>query len=503
MMHTTTNGRTTKTYREPPSIAGRPPPHDLDAEAAVLSSVLLKRGAIDDVADLKPEHFFSEANSRIFETCLHLAATGVPIDTVTVASELRDRERLQQVGGAAYLAQIVDATPAVAHVADHAAIVTRKWRRRRAISTAQLIAAEGYGDLDEEGEDAWLDGLASRLAEDDVHQEGEAVHIGDAFRRVWGERTAAQQQARAQLGAPTGLVDLDRRIGGLRPGKITTVAARAGVGKTALAFQVVTNVVKQGDAALVFELEAPEEECVDRLHYATAGVDGSRLLANQALPPEDMRALSGAAEQLVRTPLWVLPRSGVTVSSIRTTTRRLKRFLDVRADAAIAEAKSRGVPAADLPTPPRLRVVVVDYIQLVAATDMRGGASASREAQVSYVSRELKRLAMDLRVHVMLLSQLNKDADRRGDDKRPRTSDMRESSAIENDSDHIILIHNAKALERSREDVDSEPEPFDDVELILGKNRGGRPGTIRVHWVPAQQLYRCIERTDRRPWSTP
>lgn len=492
--------KTTKRTPEPPPIAGRPPPHDLDAEAAVLASVLRKPEGLDDVAGLRGEHFFSEPNGIIFGAALGLQAEGRPVDPVTVGSWLRDRALLQAVGGAAYLHQLFTLTPAVGdHLSEYAQIVMRKARRRRAIAAAQLIVAEGYAELDADDEDAWLDGLPARLEQDDAARV-EAVHIRESFTRVWAERGGASGHGRAKLGPPTGIADLDRRMGGFRPGRVTTVAARSGVGKTALAFQAATNVASLGDAVVVFELEAPEEECVDRLHYATAGVDGSRLLANERLPPEDMAALANAAERLTRCPLWTLPRSTVTVSEIRATARRLARHLDRAADAQIAAARRAGTAEADLPRPPRLKLVVVDYVQLVSAADMPGGRNVNREGQVSYVSRELKRLAMDLRIHVMVLSQLNKDGDRRGDDKRPRPSDMRESSAIENDSDHIILIYNPFALERSR--GEREHEPFDDVELILPKNRSGKTGTVHVRWVPAHQSYRCIEQTERRSWST-
>jgi replicative DNA helicase len=462
---------------EPPPIAGRPPPHDLDAEAAVLAAILRRSESLDDVPDLKPEHFFSEANGRIFETALALAAEGQPVDPVTIATRLRDQERLQQVGGAAYLAELVEATAYVRNAGAYGDTVVRKSRRRQVIAAAQMIAAEGYGDLDQESEDAWLDRIPQRLQEHDAERV-DAVHIGEAMVRTWKERQEFAREGRVRLGPGTGVGELDRRTGGLRPGKVTTIAARSGIGKTALALQAAAHVAAHGDGVLVFELEAPEEECVDRLQYATAGVDGSRLLRGEPLPDADMKALTSAAVSMNRSPLWVVTRSDITVTDIRASSRRLARALERREGG------------------PRLKLVIVDYVQLVSARDMpeRG---ANREAQVSHVSRNLKRLAMDLGVHVMVLAQLNKDGDKRGEDRRPRTSDLRESSAIENDSDHIVLIFNPHALARSRGERDGEAT--DDVELILGKNRGGRPGTVHAQWIPSQQSYRCVE---QREWQS-
>ena len=142
-----------------------------------------------------------------------------------------------------------------------------------------------------------------------------------------------------------------------------------------------------------------------------------------------------------------------------------------------------------------LALVVIDYVQLVSARDMNEKGS-NREAQVAHVSREVKRMAMDLGLHVILLVQLNKDGDKR-DDSKPHTGDMRESSAVENDADHIMLLHNPHRLARSRGERDSEPN--DEVELILGKNRGGKPGTIKALWIPSQQAFRCVV---QREWNS-
>lgn len=478
-----------KPPQQPPIVAGRVPPHDLDAEAAVLCTVLLKRGAIDEVADIRPEHFYSESNATVFEAARDLHLSSRPIDVVTVAGWLRDREQLAKCGGSGYLAQLCDASPAVAHVRDHAATVMRKARMRRAIAAAQLIAAEGYGELDAESEDAWLDALPSRLEEHE-NVKVDAVHVGEALKRIWTERKATAEAGR--LGPSSGVRDLDQRMGGLRGGKVSTIAARSGIGKTALAFQAAATVTTGGDAVLVVELEAPEEECVDRLQYATAGVDGSKLLRGLSLSKDDRVALDGAAEAMNRGAMWILARSTITATQIRAESRKLAMHYKRVADGHYEKARRAGLKEGDAnwPEPSLLKLVVVDYIQLVSAADMRGAQGANREAQVSHVSREMKRLAMDLDVHVMMLCQLNKDGDRRGADTRPRTSDMRESSAVENDSDHIIMIYNPHALARSRGERDGEE--FDEVELILGKNRGGRPGTINVQWWPSQQTYQCV-----------
>ena len=474
---------------EPKPIDGRPPPHDLDAEGSVLACLMLKPDTFEEVADLKRSDFYSEANGMIFEAIQDLVSKGAKVDAVTVASWLKDRERAAVTGGVKYLVTLLESSAAVWNLRAYGDIVARKAKRRQAIAIAQHIAAEGYWEIDGGSEDEWLAGLPARFEMPET-SDSDAIHVGDAMQRVWTSRRDIGL-GRVKLGPSTGLGELDRRIGGLRGGKVTTIAARSGIGKTALAFQAATTVAANGDAVLIFELEAPEEECVDRLHYATAGVDGSKLLQNIKLPDAELRALTAAAEKMARSELWMVTKSTFTATQIRAAAKRAHRSYEKSAKAAIDAAKAKGIPESQWPNPPRLRLIVVDYLQLVSTSDVRGGNS-NREAQVSHVSREMKRLAMDLDVHVMVLSQLNKDGDRRGEDVRPRTSDMRESSAIENDSDHIILIYNPHALQRSRGE---RTELFDDVELILGKNRGGKPGTIRVQWWPSQQSYRCIEQS--------
>lgn len=456
----------------PPNPGGRPPPCDLDAEGDVLEAVLVVGGpAIDEVRGiLGAEHWFSDSNRLVWQAAAALHDAGLDVNVVSVAGWLRDQQLIGAAGGASYLAELT-ARPYRRHLlTETAERVLRKARLRKAIDEAWRIAAEGYGELDDEDAETWLEQLPERLRGDDVGAV-EAVHVGEAMRRVWEERREHARLGTVKLGPSTGLPDLDAKIGGLRPGKVMCVAARSYVGKTAFAMQVSSYVAAMGGGVLIHELEAPEDECVERLQYATAGVDGSRLLAGMALPPEDMRALTGAAVTMSRSPLYIDNRSGVTITDIRGSARRLSRRLE-----------KVGV---------KLALVVIDYVQLVSARDMVEKAS-NREAAVAHVSREAKRLAMDLKVHVMLLAQLNKEGDKRGDDSRPRTSDMRESSAIENDADHIVLLHNPHRLARSRGERDGEPT--DDVEIILGKNRGGKPGTINALWIPGQQSFQCTTR---------
>ena len=242
---------------EPPSVAGRVPPHDLDAEAAVLSAMLLSRDAPERVLDiLRPEHFYSDANSRIFEAISELSLAGTPVDIVSVASWLRDRERLAQVGGPSYLGQIADATPAIAHIETHAQIVIDKWRLRSVIATCQHIAATGYGDVGADVE-AWMEvGLtALRTAVDATPTRAPLASPVEAVHEL------VSSWDRPAPYAPTGLPGLDQILcGGLRAGNVIGLAGAAKAGKSAFAGQILYDATGSDVIGIYASVEMPRPE---------------------------------------------------------------------------------------------------------------------------------------------------------------------------------------------------------------------------------------------------
>lgn len=429
----------------PPTVAGRVPPHDLDAEAAVLSACFLDAGALDVVlAALKSEHFYSDANGRIFEAMGELHAANTPVDLVSVASYLRDRERLAQIGGPTYLAQLADATPAVAHVDAHAKVVREKWRVRSLIATCQRVAAEGYGDIGEP--QAFIDG-----AEQDIynlaHAEGQRsdmLPINTLLRDRFSALTkAAEQGDGAVNGILTRYTRLDGQLAGLHPGELIIMAGRPGMGKTAAAMCLGVNVAAPRTATIpdvarpgkykdveapgygvcVFSLEMPKEQLADRMICSEARVDLNKL-RKMHLQPEDWRHMTEAASWLSSLPLWVDDTSAISLLELRAKVRRRQ-----------AEYNR---PATDDQPERKVGLVIVDYLQLMSAPD----SIESREQQISYLSRGLKAMAKELGVAVIALSQLNRAVETRSTkDKRPQISDLRESGALEQDSDVIILLY--------------------------------------------------------------
>ena len=471
--------RPPRTPREPPIVAGRVPPHDLDAEAAVLSAILLKQDALDQVAELlRAEHFYSEANGKIFEATVELIRQGAPVDTVQVASWLRDRERLGQVGGAAYLAQIVDATPAVAHVQAHARTVREKWRLRRLIAECQRVAAEGYGDVGMVQE--FIDGAEQAVYELARTPEASSVQpLAQVLRAAFEQISKAAERGDRITGVPTGFGKFDEKTAGLHDGDLMIVAARPGMGKTSFVLNLAVNVGsprtinvpgpndrgyggtekrEPGYGVAVFSLEMPREQLATRIVCSEARVDVGKLRGGH-LTPEDWRRLTEAASFLSMLPIWLDDTPAIGLLEVRAKVRRM-------------QAEYNRAATADSPEK-RIGLVVIDYLQL-----MSGRANAqSREQEISEISRGLKQLAKELRVPVIALSQLNRAVETRATkDKRPQLSDLRESGAIEQDADTIVFIY--------RDDY-YFPETSEHkglAELIIAKQRNGPTGKVFTRW---------------------
>lgn len=444
------------------NVNGRVPPHDLDAEAAVLSAILLSREALDRVLEiLKPEHFYSDANGRIYETAQALLLAGTPIDIVSVASYLRDRERLGQVGGSPYLAQLADATPAVAHVAAHASTVVEKWRLRTLIATCQRIAAEGYGDVGSVQE--FIDGAEQDIfAIATAERKDTSASIGTLAREAIVAAAKVADKGDRIAGTATGFDRLDAVTSGMHPGELWIVAARPGFGKTSLAIGMGVNVAVprtlrcpdgedrqiSDSGVCLFSQEMPNRQVGTRVVCAEGRVDVSKTRQG-FLQPDDWRRMYETSQWLDGLPMWSDDKAGLTLLDLRAKVRRRMAEFNRDATATMPER--------------RVRLVIVDYIQL-----MRGvGRSQNREQEVAEISRGLKEMAKELGVTVLALAQLNRAVETRGSkDKRPQLSDLRDSGQIEQDADTIIFIYRDEMYAK-----DSDAKGI--AELLIAKQRNG------------------------------
>ena len=456
---------------------GRVPPNDLDAEAAVLSAVLLEPDAFDRVQEtLAPEHFYADANRRIFEAILDLKSmSGQPVDIVSVAAWLRDRNRLQQVGGTPYLAQLADATPAVAHVENHARMIREKWRLRQLISTCQRVTAEGYAGC--EDVQSFIDSAEQAVFDiARVPAHSNMVSAKDAIHRAFDILTETARRGGGVTGIETGFRELDRMCSGLHRGDLYIVAGRPGMGKTAFVLNLAVNVAsprggersgegadfeapaeQPGHGVLFCSLEMPKEQLAARLLASEARVDMAGIRSGRP-QREDWPKLTESAARLSRLPLWIDDTPALTLLDLRAKIRRLQAEI-ARGDSH-AHAQSLGL-------------VAVDYLQL-----MQGRRDAgSREQEISELSRGLKALAKEMGVPVLALSQLNRAVETRTTkDKRPQLSDLRESGAIEQDADAIFFIY------RDFYYFKENAEKRNIAEIIIAKQRNGPTGTFETRY---------------------
>jgi replicative DNA helicase len=468
----------------PAMVAGRVPPHDLDAEAAVLSAILLTREALDKVLEiLRPEHFYSDANGRIFEAVRELALVHIPVDIVSVASWLRDRERLAMVGGPSYLGQLADATPAVAHVGAHAMVVYEKWRLRQLIATCQKVAAEGYGDVGVVQD--FIDGAEQSVYE--IARTGSRASVeplGAVLRAAFQQITEAAERGDRITGYSTGYDKLDAKTAGLHPGDLAIVAARPGMGKTAFVCNIAVNIasprhfthapeqgppielVEPGYGVVIFSLEMPREQLAKRMVCSEGRVDLGRLRQGH-LQPEDWRRLTEGASYLSSLPIWIDDTPAIGLLELRAKVRRIQAEFNREpepADPARGREAQHGR---------KVGLVVVDYLQLMKG---REGVQ-SREQEISELSRGLKQLAKELKLPVVALSQLNRAVETRTKtEKRPQLSDLRESGSLEQDADLVVFIYR---------DSYYNPETTNAkgiAELIIAKQRNGPTGKVMVRF---------------------
>ncbi|HEY8038718.1 MAG TPA: replicative DNA helicase [Polyangiaceae bacterium] len=455
-------------------VEGRVPPHDLDAEAAVLSAVMVDPLAFDKVNEfLKPEHFYSEAHRRIFESCVDLSAEGKPVDVVQVATWLRDRDRLAQVGGMAYLTEVLNAAPAVANVAAYGKTIHEKWRVRQIILTCQRVTAQGYSGYGEA--QTFIDSTEQAIYDIARTRETTSVFmLRDVMRETFKKIEKANARGARITGIATGFDRYDRMTSGLHDGELTIVAARPGMGKTSLVLNMAANVAspqqlesardpnerweQPGFGVVIFSLEMPREQIVNRMLCSEAKVDVSKVRTGM-LTPSDWSKLTQAASHLGSLSVWVDDSPALSILELRSKVRRLQSEFD-RVDEASGEKKQR------------IGLVMVDYLQL-----MRGRENAaSREQEISEISRGLKQLAKELSLPVIALSQLNRAVETRGEkSKRPQLSDLRESGAIEQDADNICFIY--------RDDYyNKETADRNVAELIIAKQRNGPTDTVKVRF---------------------
>jgi replicative DNA helicase len=434
----------------------RVPPHNVEAEESVLGAMMLSPEAIATVVEaVGAVDFYRPAHQRIFGAILAVYGRGEPVDAITVVEELKREHQLEGVGGPLFVYNLVESVPTPASAAYYARIVADNALLRRLIEAASRIMSTAYGVPDDPRKAAdEAEGLIYAVSRGDEAEQVVTLH------ELVDESMAAlehiQQRDSAFAGVPTGFVDLDSLLSGLQRSNLIVIAARPGVGKSSFVTNVARNVaVDAGAPVAMFSLEMSRFEIGMRLLCGEARVPWDRVRSGRVATEEWTRIVE-AAEVLHEAPLFIVDSGNVTIVDIRAKARRLK--------------SKHG-----------LGLIIVDYLQLMSG-HLR---TENRQQEIAEVSRSLKLLAKELDVPVIAVSQLNRNPETRAD-KRPQLSDLRESGAIEQDSDIVMFIH--------REDSD-DPTVKGKADIIVAKHRNGPTQTVPLTFLPHLTLFRNFART--------
>jgi replicative DNA helicase len=443
----------------------RPLPSNLEAERSILGAILLDNHALNAAIEkIRSEDFFLSQHRQIFERMIQLGEKQQAIDVVTLMEDLSRRGELEAAGGIAYLSQLADGLPRVTNVEHYARIVKEKAVLRSLIFSASAIQEQALAAGDDA--DVILDRAESvifQLAEDRVKVG--LIGVKELVRDNYERLEKIFSEGRRITGLTTGYPGLDNETAGLQPSELIILAARPSMGKTALALNISENVaLRLREPVAVFSLEMSKESLLLRLLASEARVDAHKFRTGH-MGRDDWGKVTGALTNLADAPLWIDDSASSTVMEIGAKARRLKR--------------DRG-----------LSLLVVDYLQLVVPTHT--GRGSNRQEEVSSISRGLKGLAKELKVPVLVLSQLTRAPER--DDRKPQLSDLRESGAIEQDADVVLFINRPNFYK-----TDLPEEDRAKAELIIAKQRNGPTGSMNFVFLARHTRF---EEAAPDAWST-
>jgi replicative DNA helicase len=452
--------------REVPSgaEAARVPPHDLEAEKAVIGAMLVSEMAVAAVAErLTPDDFYSEVHRIIYGALTRLYSRGDPIDQLTLTNELRTVGEFEKVGGRAYVFQIVESVPTAANAGRYADIVRGKALLREIIDVGSRITEDAFGEPEDvskalDGAEQLIYGVSNRTLRE---------HLSPVSELAPGALEMIQRLYEAEgevTGVETGFEDLDRLTTGFHKSDLVILAARPAMGKTALALNAIWHAASEKNMPVaIFSLEMSKEQLVQRLISQTTRIPAQGLRSGN-VRAEDWPKLVRGVAQVSRAPIWIDDTAGVTLMEMRAKVRRLLSQLKVRGEASLS-------------------LVVVDYLQLMVS---QGGRSENRQQEIAEISRGLKILARDLDVPVLAIAQLSRAVEQRHD-KRPLLSDLRDSGALEQDADMVMFLYRDEYY-----NPDSDDKGI--AEIIVGKHRNGPTGKVQLAWMEQYTKFASLAR---------
>ncbi|WP_424949875.1 replicative DNA helicase [Deinococcus sp.] len=427
----------------------RIPPHNNDAEISVLGSVLLDSDALIGLSDsVTAEMFYREGHRKIFTCMRGLQERGEPIDLVTLSDELKTRGQLDEVGGLSYLIGLSEQVPTAAYAEHYARIVQEKHTLRTLIQASGRVMQLAYEaqlpleDLLDRSEKLIFEVAEQKKNGEATQAMSDVVH--DTFEYI----TLLHSNKGIPDGVASGFRDLDEQISGLQKGSLNVLAARPSMGKTAFALSIAQNVALRGEKVVaVFSLEMPAVQLALRMLCSEGRVDMNRIRSGQ-LGERDFERLAHAAGRLAEAPMVIDDEPDLTTNALRSKLRRI--------------SAQHG----------QLGLVVIDYLQLMSGS--KGGGGENRQQEISLISRQLKNIAREMEVPVMVLSQLSRAVEQRPN-HRPMLSDLRESGAIEQDADIVMFIYRDEYYNK-------ETDQQGIAEIIIGKQRNGPVGTVKLQF---------------------
>lgn len=436
-------------------IQDRVPPQAIEAEQAVIGSVLLDaESMIDAMEYIQAKDFYKRAHQTIFDVMIKINDSGEAIDVITLKDRLESLNLLEDVGGLSYLSELAMIVPTAANITHYAKIVEQKSLLRNLIHVATDIVTTGFEQGEEVG--TILDEAERRILEvSEKRNRSGFLAISDVLNTTFAEIDRLSQQEEEITGIPTGYHALDKMTAGLQAEELIILAARPAVGKTAFALNIAQNIgTKTDNSVAIFSLEMGASSLVNRMLCAEGTIEASHLRTGQ-LTEDEWQNLIMAMGSLSKANIFIDDTPGIKITEIRAKCRKL--------------AQERG----------DLGLILIDYLQLIEGT-----GKENRQQEVSDISRQLKKLAKELKVPVIALSQLSRGVEQR-QDKRPVLSDIRESGSIEQDADIVAFLYRDDYYRDEEGDDDDAEEKEDNniVEVIIEKNRSGARGTVELLFI--------------------
>ncbi|PIQ91969.1 MAG: replicative DNA helicase [Parcubacteria group bacterium CG11_big_fil_rev_8_21_14_0_20_39_22] len=445
----------------------RIPPQSIEAEMALLGSLMLRPDAMYEVIDfIKEDVFYSEKHRIVWRSIFELFSKNTPVDLLSLSTRLKEKKQLDQIGGATFLTELVNTVPSSANVKYYAELVQKKHMMRNLIEASEFISHLGY---DESGElDELIDKAEKKIYEitNGVNSSAKFIQIKDTLAEAW-ERLDTLHKSNDEIrGVHSGFKEIDNKLAGFQKSDLIILAARPSMGKTSLALDIARqSAILHNTSVGIFSLEMSSQQLVDRMLAADSRVDSWKLRTGKLSTDAEFDKLRESLDKLSKAPIYIDDQPGTNILKMRSVARRLKR--------------ENG-----------LGLIVVDYLQLMTPTQSRGSDNVVQ--QTTEISRSLKQLARELDVPVLALSQLSRAVEQRGG--KPRLSDLRDSGSIEQDADVVMFIHR----ERNEEGAGRN----NSAEILIEKHRNGPTGKVDLYFDEQKATFLSMEKADFSDFNT-